>query len=281
MMDLTGMSTKSKPMEKRLDPEELVNSLWWDVRIPKGKRGKFSIKHERVKPDTPVEVVNMRNAIMMGYHPLRVRLPHELVIQFLVERGHGLLMSDSFQERFMMRDAIAAAKGDVLVAGLGLGYVARMIADKPSVTSVTVVEIEPKIIDLVWEHVATPKMNIVGGDVHWYVKRCGVKYDFVYLDIWYGTGEITWTTEVFPLRRLAWGVRKRRGRVMAWAEETMLTQIEGTLRNIDKLPSDWVEGIAPFRAYRRGRRGHNGEDVEEFFHNIGSSAWERRWGRWL
>lgn len=56
-------------------------------------------------------------------------------------------MTMSPNEFITQRSGIKAAKGDVVVGGLGLGYLLRQVAAKKSVRSVTVVEIAPSLAD--------------------------------------------------------------------------------------------------------------------------------------
>ena len=75
------------------------------------------------------------------------------------------------------------AKGDVLLAGLGLGYDVWMLKDNLDVKSVTVVEFEQDVIDLVWEHIKNPKSKIVHDRILNYLKTTDKRFDTIWFDI--------------------------------------------------------------------------------------------------
>jgi spermidine synthase len=60
-----------------------------------------------------------------------------------------VIMSDSNYEKMANYNFIENVTGDVLIAGLGLGLIIKAIEDKSDVSSITVIEISPDIIDMV------------------------------------------------------------------------------------------------------------------------------------
>jgi len=62
-------------------------------------------------------------------------------------RGNQPWMSLTPMEIYTLREPLRVAKGHVLVAGLGMGWLTRRILENPDVTHVTQVEINPTIID--------------------------------------------------------------------------------------------------------------------------------------
>jgi spermidine synthase len=96
----------------------------------------------------------------------------------------SLMMSDTRNERQTNRDVVCEARGDVLIAGLGLGMIIHPIAAKETVTSVTVLEKYQDVIDLVAPSISSPKVKIVCADVFdWRAPR-GSKWNVIYFDIW-------------------------------------------------------------------------------------------------
>jgi len=59
-----------------------------------------------------------------------------------------VVMSDSIQEKELNRKFIENAHGDVLSLGFGMGFILQPLMNKPEVNSITVIEIEPEIIEL-------------------------------------------------------------------------------------------------------------------------------------
>ncbi len=87
--------------------------------------------------------------------------------------------------------AIEAAHGKVVTFGLGLGYYAYMVSEKPEVESITVVELSSEVIKLFTEHIL-PKMpnrhkiKIVNADAFKYAEEQmpGEKFDLAFVDTW-------------------------------------------------------------------------------------------------
>ena len=94
-----------------------------------------------------------------------------------------LWMSDTLMERQTNYDAVREGRGDVLIGGLGLGMVALALCQKPEVRSVTVLEIEPRVVALVGPYLRHPKLRILVADVNAPPLR-GRGFDYIYLDIW-------------------------------------------------------------------------------------------------
>lgn len=101
----------------------------------------------------------------------------------LLVRGQ-LVMSDSYHERRSNSYAVHMAKGDVLVAGLGMGMILHPILDKENVRTVTVIEKEPDVIALIQPSLPSPKLAIIQADIFLWKPPKGAKYDMIYFDIW-------------------------------------------------------------------------------------------------
>jgi hypothetical protein len=100
------------------------------------------------------------------------------------------VMTNSNYEKITNADFVKNAKGDVFIAGLGLGMVLLAIQNKPEVTSITIVE---KFEDLK-NHVQSvlplnSKVNIIVSDIFEYQVPENTKYDTIYFDI-YGDVEL-------------------------------------------------------------------------------------------
>lgn len=147
--------------------------------LPEGSRGTAAIKHWRC--DTPP---------IRGYaHPDEFVSPGT----YAQLRINGALwMSDTDMERRTNRAVVRQARGDVLIAGLGLGLIVLPIALKPEVISVTIVERSQDVIELIYptlrEHLDPRKICIVDADIMQWRPARGVLYDVIYFDIWQGIG---------------------------------------------------------------------------------------------
>lgn len=88
-------------------------------------------------------------------------------------------------------DAIRDAHGKVVTFGLGLGYYAYMVAEKPEVESVTVLELSEGVIRLFREHILPQipnkdKIKIVNADALEYAERVmpSEHFDYAFVDTW-------------------------------------------------------------------------------------------------
>ena len=106
--------------------------------------------------------------------------------------GNNIWMSLNPNEIETMKPFIAKAKGDVLVLGLGMGYVPFMMAIKPEVKSITIIEKDPEIIalfnSLLYPHFKNKeKINIVQDDAVAFTSRKvnQYKYDYIFADLWH------------------------------------------------------------------------------------------------
>lgn len=96
-----------------------------------------------------------------------------------------VVMSDTQMERRTSSEFIYRAHGHVLIAGLGLGMVLHALRDHMDrVASITVVEVNQDVIDLVAPKYRHPKIRIVQGDITTWEPPAGAKYDVIYFDIW-------------------------------------------------------------------------------------------------
>lgn len=109
--------------------------------------------------------------------------------------GNVLWMSDTDDERAWNQDVLQRSRGDVLIAGLGLGMVVLPIIEKAAVNSVTVIERNADVVALVRPHLeafAAPgsavKLKIVVADINkWRPQPLGRSrrlFDAIYFDIW-------------------------------------------------------------------------------------------------
>ena len=89
------------------------------------------------------------------------------------------------------QEAIKLAEGKVVTFGLGLGYYAFMCAQKPEVSSVTVIEKSPDVIRLFKEHLLPQfpngeKIRVIECDAFEYAEHLMPKeeYDLAFVDTW-------------------------------------------------------------------------------------------------
>lgn len=143
----------------------------------------------------------------------------------VMSRGGEVWMSNGMLELESHAWHLHCARGNVLVAGLGMGMFAHAAAAKPEVRRVVVVERDPDVITLMkqatdfsdWEH--RHKIHIVEGDALAVESAAsveeafaGLRPDYLYADIWpvfpdpAAPGHTRRMTEIFrPMRAGWWG----------------------------------------------------------------------------
>ena len=103
--------------------------------------------------------------------------------------GQNVWMSLNPNEIETMKPFIDKAKGEVLVLGLGMGYVPFMMANKSEVKHITIIEKDKNIINL-FNKVLFPlfrnksKISVVQDDAIHYLNS-KKKYDYIFADLWH------------------------------------------------------------------------------------------------
>ena len=119
----------------------------------------------------------------------------------LTHNGECVMSNTNMEKRTNM-DFCINAHGDVLIGGLGIGMIILAIQDKQEVKSITVIEKNQEVIDMVASQLNfNEKVNIICADVFEWKPEKGVKYDVSYMDIWNWINEDIYEEEMKPLKR--------------------------------------------------------------------------------
>lgn len=112
------------------------------------------------------------------------RVVHQSEITLLKQYINGewlTIMADSELEAEQADQFLKSASGDVLIAGLGLGMDIQPLIDNPNVNSVTFIEKNQEVIDLVWNHTPqSSKINLIIADI--YTWTPDKNYDVAWFD---------------------------------------------------------------------------------------------------
>lgn len=248
------------------------------IDLPVQGVGNMQIRHRIIPKGEEIPIVGLRQAITRGIRPIVGTTEKPLVIHELVE-GRGsdvsLWMTDLPEELNQIAEMLynVDPSGRVLVGGLGLGILARTVAQRDGVTDVVVVERSTDVIKLC----APPNSDGADGlatfkavqsDIYKYLRTTKEKFDYYLLDTWTGTSESTWWTEVLPLRRV---IRKRWGispEIHGWAEDIMWGQI---YRSLTGKPPHWHYTYLPVPMSH--------DEAVAFLNMAGSSWWEKQYGK--
>jgi hypothetical protein len=185
--------------------------------IKPGQIGQVKIEHVDVSP-----TLSLRTAVQSHREP-----PVPPGRYCILTVGSEVMMSDTPMEKRSNREVVFQARGDVLIAGLGIGMVLLPILAKPEVKSVTVVEKSQEIIQLVapalYQQPGAEKLTIVYKDVFDWRPEEGTKYDTLYFDIWPTIVEDN-LDEMDDLHRIFRRYRRKGSWMNSWMRETLKFQ---------------------------------------------------------
>lgn len=104
-------------------------------------------------------------------------------------KNDEIWMSLNPNEINTMKPFIEEANGNVLILGLGLGYVAFMMSQKCNVKTVTIVEKDPEIISIFKKHILNlfpnkSKIKVVQDDAFRYLEN-NSNFDYFFADLWH------------------------------------------------------------------------------------------------
>ncbi len=93
----------------------------------------------------------------------------------------GSIMNNSTYEKERNLEIVTKARGDVFIAGFGMGLIVLPIINKPEVTSVEIAENQQEIIDLIASQLPlNEKVKII--KCNYFEFKPSHKYDTIYLD---------------------------------------------------------------------------------------------------
>ena len=220
------------PALKRLETAPYRSDPFYrQVHLPEKTRGEWQLTHQVYQPyemfcfDDTRDLPDGREIPCIGYFTESFRYPAVL------QKGR-LWMAITPNEVETMKADIAAAHGNILVLGLGLGYYAFMTAQMENVSRVTLVELDKDVIRLFEEELLPQfpnreKIRVIHADAFAYVKKeaAGEKYDFVYADIWHDV--LDGTPMYLRFRALEKHVPGAEWRY--WVEKSMLIWLRGLI----------------------------------------------------
>jgi len=167
--------------------DKLIDSL---IKVlPNGKKGNVQVDEFTVD-EAEVKRVRMQ-AIMGGYGYGYEFAGFEAGTYKRLLINGKTMMSTTDMERQSNRDIMYKANGHVFIAGLGLGMILLPIQEKKDVKSVTVVENNINVIQLVGKKLPlNKKVKIIHCDVFNYTPD--KVFDTVYFDIWNKISSENW-----------------------------------------------------------------------------------------
>lgn len=219
----------------------LNNPYYQNVKPLPYKMGDYSLKYDmyeayQVVPfdDIKVDKKDFKEITPIAYFPSQV--PY-LSLSYKNE----IWMCITPNEIETMQPAIAKAKGNVLVMGLGLGYYPYMVSLKEEVKDIYIVEIDKTIIALfnkcLLPHFPHPeKIHIYYDDALRYLKNTDKTFDTTFVDLWHNP------FDALPIYQKVRRLEEKHisqysywleTSILALARRCMLTIIEESLDNYD------------------------------------------------
>lgn len=150
--------------------------------VPEGTEGVASISHFGVSKEASA-FTNIR-AIQNSMEYVSEGVYCRLTV------GRTLMMTDTSMEKRSNYGVVRNSRGNVLIAGLGIGMVLLPILEKPEVETVTVIEKFEDVVKLVEPHIRkaagenAKKLQVIVADIFEWKPSKGTRYDVIYHDIW-------------------------------------------------------------------------------------------------
>jgi hypothetical protein len=264
------------------DPMSMMH-LYQPMSFRRQESGRFKIITETSEV---FEITDVSHALLLGVDPITLSYGQPVDFHILIGDGGGVMTSDKPDEIYIQYIAFHNMHGRVLVGGLGLGMAANMIAAMPDVSSVTVIEKEPDIIQLLDGNLDL-NVNVIQADLFEHINQLPHgSYDSAYYDVWYSTSRREWASSVVPLYRTS----RRLGiqTVGAWGEHEMVAQLAPALymqamleESASTLLFFWVfvqalkkelGGKPPYSARERDRIR---DLIRLYLYKVGTPEWER------
>lgn len=151
--------------------------------VPEGEKGGAKITHFEVSKEdasfTRIRAFQHPGAYVPPGRYAKLKVDGEL------------MMTDTQMEQRSNYGIVLEARGDVLIAGLGIGMVLVPVLKNPKVKNVLVVEKSQDVIDLVEPPIrralsqrAAKKLTVLQADIFEWQPEKGRKWDVLYFDIW-------------------------------------------------------------------------------------------------
>lgn len=151
-----------------------------DINIPEGKSGNWSIQNFEVI-ENDAFFFNLKASYKPGNRIIKPGKYKRLM------RNRQVIMSNTSAEIRDHLSFIYRAKkigGNILINGLGLGVCVFAILESNEIKSITVIEKEQDVINLVAPYIKDQRVIIIHSDAFRYKPPKGKRYNTVWHDIW-------------------------------------------------------------------------------------------------
>ena len=175
---------------KKLNPEDYTDNPYVKAINKTGRKGKYALKYIDYAPYQlfaydDIKVNGYKEYSQVGYFDNKFSY-------LALTEGNNIWMSLNPNEIETMKPYINKTRGNVLVLGLGMGYVPFMLSLKNCVKSITIIERDQEIINLFNELIYPSfpnkeKVKIIKGDAVEYTRKIQKQgtCDYVFADLWH------------------------------------------------------------------------------------------------
>jgi hypothetical protein len=174
----------------------LPRDLLQKTEIPEQSNGPWVIKKFEVTKDS-ADFYNMQQLFSGHGFQRSVREGHYTKLGKMVDEECGSLwMSDTPAEINDHYHPVKNAKGHCLIGGLGLGIIVEACLRHSEVTKVTVLELEPEIIEMVGGYLlkkwGKERLELIQADVLEWKPPKDAHYGMAWFDIWPSICQDNW-----------------------------------------------------------------------------------------
>lgn len=147
---------------------ELVEARVPRSAMPEGSRGQWTIERFEVTEEDSRHL--FRKDIRNRKQRPTVWTPPGIYTRLTTEHPTawgwpgGEIMTDRLGELRAIADFLSRASGSILECGLGLGLFVQAAIAMPAIGTITVIEVEPDIIEMVGSQFNDPRLTIIEGD---------------------------------------------------------------------------------------------------------------------
>ena len=197
-----------------------------ELNIPEGKSGPFSI------------IVHPEGGYYTFYGGVKKFTNKKTT--FLYEGDTSWMSSTPLEYLHMCRAAQWCRLNDkALIGGLGLGVLPKLIEKKSS--EIHIIELNQDVINLVWPHIKTEKMELYHTDIEEYLDHTDQKYNYIFLDTWSNADYLN-LVYITRLKEKAKRILFPRGKVICWCEYFMKKTLE---QEYQQIAINFFKGLLP------------------------------------
>lgn len=170
-----------------------------DLNLETQTSGNFRVNKTHYKIGDNFQLIPQSyQAFLMGFEPKSIALEGSFNYYELIY-GNERIMSNDGTEMFEHYVPFLRAKGNVLVGGLGLGFITNLFADKDNVESITIIEISQDVINICG--FSNEKVKIIKADFYSFIRENNLlDYDYIYIDT-YTSGSGIYPELIIPTRK--------------------------------------------------------------------------------